>query len=248
MKKITIKSSVIALALTATAGFGGNASAGIFDQLASVANSALPAYGRDYMANTRPDLTEQEIATGIKQAMELGSDRVAETVTEEGGYLGADLRLSSGLRKAKKLALKLGYEQQFEEFEQQLNQATVAVAPITRDLLHTALLKVEITEPRKLLVAHDTAATNFLYTRLQTILQSQLQEVAEDSLKRSGAASSGEMIAAEIKFDDLLERLMIEHVVEQNLKGFFLQLAAQEQKIRLYPEYRSTPLLRDVFG
>lgn len=236
------------MALTAVTGYGVSASAGVFDQLAAVANSALPAYGRDYMANTRPDLSKEEIATGIKEAIVLGSNRVAEMVTEKGGYLSTDLRLSSGLRKAKKLALKLGYEQQFLEFEQQLNEATVSVAPITRDLLHTALPKIEIAEPRKLLVAHDTAATNFLYGRLQSTLQRQLQEAAEDSLQQSGAAASGETIASMIKFDDLLERLMIDHVVEQNLKGFFLQLEAQEQKIRLYPEYRSTPLLRNVFG
>jgi len=247
VKIIKIKSSVIALTLTAGTGFGMPASAGVFDQLAAVANSALPAYGRDYLMNYRPDLSEELLASGIRELIEIGSARVVASLTKEGAYVES-LRMSSGLRKAKKLAAKLDRQKQFEQFELQLNQAAVAMAPMLHDLLVTAIADLEISEPRKVLAAHDTAATNYFYAQVAGILQRQLQPIAKDLLKQSGAADSGERIGALIKFDDLLERLMVEHVVERNMKGYFVQLELQEQEIRRNPDSRSTRLLREVFG
>jgi len=114
-------------------------------------------------------------------------------------------------------------------------------------LLKNAVTRVEITEPKKLLSAQGTTATNYLYTRLQTTLQRKLQPVAHDVLEASGATDSSEAIGSVIQFDDMLSRLMVDHVVEQSMKSFFLELELQEQEIRQNPSSRSTALLRDVF-
>ena len=114
-------------------------------------------------------------------------------------------------------------------------------------LLKQAVTGLEISQPKKLLASQGTTATHYLYKRLQTRLQRKLQPVAQDALQASGAADSSEAIGSMIQFDDMLDRLMVDHVVEESMKGFFLELELQEQEIRQNPASRSTALLRDVF-
>ncbi len=249
MKRITIKSSVLALALAAISGMGSQASAGVFTQLVSVANSALPAYGREQLLSYRPDLDKEQISNAIREALVVASDRVVETVVAEAGYQGdGEVKLSSDLRKAQKIATKGGHEEAFDLLEEQLNQAVIAAAPATRDLLKSAVAQIKITEPRVLLVAHDAAATDYLRMRVMERVQRQLQPVVEELLLESGAKHSCDNIASKIKFGNLLETLMTEHVVEYSLSGFFKQLEVEEKSIRRDPDSRSTDLLRDVFG
>jgi len=244
VKKIKKQIPVIALVVTAATAFNVPASAGVFEQMAAAASSS---YSREYMMNTKPELSDEQVARAIKEVIELGSDRVVENVIQEGRYDNRQ-RLSAGLRKAKRLATRHDYRDQFLQFEQQINEATVALAPAMNGLVKQAVTTVEIAEPRKLLAAQNTTATNYLYTRLQTTLQRRLQPVAKDVLRATGAADTSEAIGSMIQFDDLLSRLMVDYVVEQSMRGFFLELELQEQEIRQNPASRSTALLRDVFS
>ncbi len=241
------KSSVIAFAVAALTSFSSISHAGIFDSLVGVANSALPSYGRDQLLSVRPDLDKAQIVTGIREALELASDRaVAKVVASAEGE--SQIKLSSDLRKAQKLARKSGQEVAFQQFEKQLNETMIAAAPAARDLLKTALEQVEIIEPRVLLVAHDAAATDFLRMRVMEKLQRQLQPVVAELLLESGAIHRCDEIASKIKFGNLLETISTDHVVESTVESFFLQLEMEERAIRHDPASRSTDLLRDVFG
>jgi len=202
VKKIKIKPQVIVLAVSAITAFNAPASAGVFEQMAVAASSS---FSREYMMNTRPELSDDQAELAIKEVIELGSDRVVEIVTQVGRY-DTPPRLSADLRKAKRLAARRDYRDQFLKFEQQINDATVALAPAMNGLLKNAVV-----------------------------------------LEASGATDSSEAIGSVIQFDDMLSRLMVDHVVEQSMKSFFLELELQEQEIRQNPSSRSTALLRDVF-
>jgi len=218
VKKIKKQIPVIALVVTAATAFNVPASAGVFEQMAAAASSS---YSREYMMNTKPELSDEQVARAIKEVIELGSDRVVENVIQEGRYDNRQ-RLSAGLRKAKRLATRHDYRDQFLQFEQQINEATVALAPAMNGLVKQAVTTVEIAEPRKLLAAQNTTATNYLYTRLQTTLQRRLQPVAKDVLRATGAADTSEAIGSMIQFDDLLSRLMVDYAGNQTESGIAL--------------------------
>ena len=87
MKKITIKSSVLTVTFAMMmTGAGERSHAGVFDQLAALANGALPAYGREQVMNFRPDLTSRQIDAGIREALVVASERVVEEVVAGSGY------------------------------------------------------------------------------------------------------------------------------------------------------------------
>ena len=249
VKKITIKSSVLAATLISSISVGNVASAGVFDQLAAVANSALPAYGRVQVMNNRPDLNSEQIESGIKEALALASDRVVAKVVAEDGYkINDEIPLSSDMRRARKTAVKLGQQASFEQLEQQMHEAVVATVPVTGTLLKEAVSRMEFIEPRVLLTSHETAATDFLRHRVSVSLQRQLQPIVIGFLKRTGAASTSARLANEIKFGNLLDTLIANHVIEQSIDGFFDELEKEETEIRQNPASRTTRLIQRIFG
>lgn len=248
MIKINIKSTVAAFTLATLTGLGNVSSAGVFDQLVSAANGALPSYGREHSVGYRPDLENEQIAAAIREALSVSSDRVAKNVLSDAAYQDGAIRLSRDLRKVQKLAVKRGHGEIFDQLQQQLNEAVLAAAPETRDLLKSALGDIEIVEPRVLLIAHDTAATDYLRLRLAEKLQRQLYPVVAKLLAQTGATATANVIASEIKFGNLLATIMSNHVVDYSIDSFFLNLEQQERAIRLNPRYRTTEQLRNVFG
>lgn len=247
VKKIIIKSTVLSAAMITTLLTGANAQAGVFDQLAAVANSALPAYGRVQTHSAIPDLEPEQIEAGIKEIIAVASDRVVASVGA-GSFENADGSLSSDMRRARKLATKLGYEESFEQLQKQVNEAVIAAVPATSELLKATIERIEFTEPRTLLISHDTAATDFLRSRVSGSLHRQLQPLLVGLLEDSGASGTSAMLASQIKFGTLLDTIVENHVLEQSIDGFFDQLEVEESFIRQNPESQTTSLLKRVFG
>ena len=253
MKKIIIKSSVLGLALATFTGLGGTASAGVLEQMAAVANGALPAYGQDQMLSVKPELTDKQIAIALREALTVAAGRVGARAADK-GYLvegelkmPSELRKPSSLRKVGKLAGKQDFELLHRRFDKQMQEAVLTTAPFVAELVKMELRSVEIVQPRVLLVSYDTAATSFLRSRTEIALRRQLQPVAEEMLIQSGAIDSAALIASKIQFGDLLERMVIDYAVDHSINGFFYQMEIEERAIRADPDYRSTRLLSSIF-
>jgi len=241
VKKIIIKSCGQTVVLVSLLGLSGISSAGVFEQLAAVANSALPAYGRVQTMSPRPELKDHQIESAIRQALRLAADRTVQIEDDT-------LTLSADLRRAKKAAVKLGHGQSFELLTRQIEEVVIAAAPGTAALFKEALELVEFDKPRQLLEAHDAAATDYLRHRVAVKLQRQLQPVVEDLLQQSGASDVSAQIAEKIKYGNLLEIMISDHVIQRSVDGFFRHLEVQEKAIRHSPDHQSTNLLRHVFG
>ena len=98
-----------------TIGVGERSYAGVFDQLAAMANNALPTYGREQAMSFRPDLPKRQIDAGIREALVVAADRVVQQVVADSGYsTGGSAQLSADLRSVQKTAIKLGHEASFE--------------------------------------------------------------------------------------------------------------------------------------
>jgi len=249
VKNIIIKSSVLSAAIVMTIGVGERSHAGVFDQLAAMANGVLPAYGREQAMSFRPDLPKRQIDAGIREALVVASDRVVQQVVADSGYsIDGEVRLSSDLRRVQKTAIKLGHEASFEQLKKQVNEAVIAVVPVTGKLLKAEVRRVELSEPRGLLASHETAATDFLRRKVSVNLHRQLQPLVMDLLRRTGAASTTATLASEIQWGNLLDTVTENHIIEQSIDGFFDKLEVQEAIIRQDPASRPTKLLQKVFG
>ena len=241
---------ILTSTLSLTAGMQ-TASANMFTQLVAAANGALPSYGRSIVASHRSDLNDQRIASGIRAALTTSIDRVAERMVVELGRTDAELkaRLPRDLRKIQKVLNRSPSNQQLvESFEEQLIATVVMVTPVTQDLLQREVSRIEIISPRHLLAAHDIAATEYLHSTVRGNLERDLRPAVEQLLIRSGAMQSGQEIASGTKHEHILSSRMIDFVIQQSVNGFFLMMEEEEWAIRHRPSFRTSDILREVFG
>lgn len=226
-----------------TIAVGTNVQAGVFDQLAAVANSALPAYGRVQMHAAVPDLAPEQLEAVLKEIIDVSSDRVVARVAAE-SLNDVEIPLSPDMRRVQKRASRLGYEKSFELLRKQVNEAVIAVTPATGELLKASVDRIEFAKPRILLVSHDTAASDYLRSRVSVSLQRQLRPLVVDLLEDSGAGSTSDILASQIEYGTLLNSIMEQHVLQQSIDGFFNKLEIEESFIRQNPDSPITSLLK----
>lgn len=250
---MTIKTkSTVVLAAISTAVFllgAQHSRAGVFDNLASVANGALASYGREATQMERASLSSDEIDAGLRQALIVGCANIVDRLHSDAENVRVEL--PGWLRKAKKIATKIGYGQDFVELEEKLNQAAIEVAPATRDILTELVAKIDIDDPRAILDGTNVAATRYLRRHVGDRAANQLLPIIVDALSNVGALENSTQIASHVRHKPRIADLqndLADHVVAQSLDVFFHDLAIEEREIRMSPDKRSTELLRKVFG
>lgn len=228
--------------------------AGVLDQLMNAADQALVTYGRDAVSVGRDDLSVTEVSAGLREVLLLGSDNVGQRLAGDNAYSSDSvirIALPEAWDEARDIAARIGYQSEFDELEQQLNQVAEATAPKTRDYLHQAIDRLELVNALEILKAGDTAATDHLRRMVAGKIQRALRPHIEESLKSSGASVRSNKISKRISRLPMVRDLGIDladHVVEFSLDGFFHYLRKEEQTIRRHPERYSSDILNKVFG
>jgi hypothetical protein len=229
-------------------------SASVFDQLINAADQALVTYGRDAVVAGHANLPSELVSDGLREVLMQGSRSVGERLAKENGYAGdAAIRISlpNAWNDAREIAARIGYQDEFDELEQQLNRVAEKAAPTTTDYLQQAIERLQLQNAADILNAGDTAATAHLRRTVAGEIERALRPYIEESLQNSGAAGRSDEITRRIASLPMVRDLGIDladHVVELSLDGFFHYLSKEEQAIRTDPARHSTDLLKKLFG
>ena len=200
-------------------------------------------------------LTVAEIDLGLRQALTLGTERVAVRVGKVDGYF-ADPKIHIPLPGT------LGdLQQQFDgvpyistlldDLELRMNRAAESAVPAAKQIVVQAVSSITLEDAVGILRGGDTAATDFLRAKTEDSLRETFTPYIKQALSESGAfrtlqnvadAPGVSMIMGDYR-DDLTK-----HAVNFGLDGLFYYVALEEQRIRENPLARTTELLRKVFG
>lgn len=239
---------VIALLLSGVTGVQAN----MLENLANVANGALPSYGRADAPGRRADLGSVEISDALRELLTIGCSNVVKKL-QRYGYNNPSVRidLPKKWRKARKIAARIGYSSEFDKLEQRLAEIAVAIAPATRDLLNEMIEELDIADPLGVLTGSEVAATVELRSRVASKLAQRLHPIVHASLESSGVLRVSNEIVRQVRHLPLIklkETDFTAHVVDESLEGFFHYLAQEERAIRLQPYDQQSDLLRRVLG
>lgn len=199
-------------------------------------------------------LDSQTIAAGLKQALEIGSERAAGTLGKVDGYLKnppVHIPVPDQLQRAEGLLRKLGAGKYADQFVTSLNRAAEAAAPKAKPIFVEVIRNMTIEDAVGILRGGDDAATQYFRhhsrDRLTAIFRPVVARTTNDVgatayYKRfvEKAASTGLVDTRGLDLDD--------YVTRKALDGLFYILAQEERRIRQDPIARTTELLRQVFG
>ena len=249
--RFVIAASVAALLATpASAGFG--------DLLKKIEDEGKQILEQKQTApsGSTSQLDYETVIAGLKEALDVGSRRAVETISQQDGYLGnPEIRIPmpDQLEQASGLLKKFGLGSQVEQFELSMNRAAEKAAPQATEILVETIKGMSFEDARNILNGPDNAATEYFREKTTPQLTELFQPSVKDSMAEVGVTKYyGDLTKEAAKVPmvgDMADNYNLEdYVTEQALNGLFTMLAAEEKKIRENPAARTTDLLKQVFS
>lgn len=239
------------LANTASAGFGDFVK-GLEETSKEVLDKNLNGGNSGSVLPT--NLDTNTLIQGLKEALEVGSRRAIDSISQDGGYLNnANIRvpMPAPLDKAASLLNRMGMEKQVEQFEQSMNRAAEKAAPHATELIVGALKEMTIEDAKRIYEGSDNAATEYFREKTSARLTELFKPSITESMADVGVTRYYGAVAEEAKqlpyVGNNLNINLEDHVTEKALDGLFTVLAEEEKKIRENPAARTTDLLKKVF-
>ncbi len=199
-------------------------------------------------------LSEGEIARGLKEALQVGTDRATSTLSAKGGFSN-NPRLRLGLPdEMQGLASALravGLGGRVDALEDKMNEAAEAAAGEAVPVFTAAITSMTVRDAFAILNGDDDAATTYFEARTSDELRARFSPVVNGAMREVGVYSSLQDVLkayAALPFSKPPAPDLGDYVTNAALSGLFQTLAEEEKKIREDPAARSTELLRQVFG
>ncbi len=219
---------------------------GLPDALKSVAPSSSKATGAG--------LDDRTIASGLKDALSVGTKNAVSAVSKLNGYFGNEaikILLPDQVQRVAEVAGRLGFQKQVDDFILSMNRAAEKAAPKAASHFADAIKAMTIDDARKILSGSDTAATEYFKSKTSTKLYDEFKPSVSESMNQVGVTHAYNAMmgkAPNLPFAKP-ESLDLDHyVTTKALDGLFYTVGQEEKKIRTNPAARTTELLKKVFG
>lgn len=244
----------VALALLLAAAPGPAVAQGsFFDQ----AKKALEGLGGLVPGGAAPGggiLSRGEIASGLREALRVGTERVVGQVGARDGY-NADptihIPLPGILNDVQSALRRFGMAGLANDLELRLNRAAEAAAPAAKELFWQAIGAMTLEDVEGIYNGPDDAATRYFQGKMTPTLARRMAPVVNRILAEVGAIRSYDAMMAQYQampFVPDVKANLTEYVVEKAMDGLFHYVAQEEAAIRNNPAKRTTEILRRVFG
>ncbi len=199
-------------------------------------------------------LGEGKIASGLKEALQVGTMNAVQSTGRPNGYFGnpaIKILLPQQLQLMEKGLRLMGKGPQVDEFVLGMNRTAEQAAPLAKPIFLDAVKQMTFQDARQILSGGDTAATDYFKRKTSDKLAAAFTPEVEKAMANVGVNrqySSLMGVASSLPFGKSGTLDINRYVVSKSLDGLFYVLGQEETKIRKNPAAQVTPLLKQVFG
>lgn len=203
---------------------------------------------------TSAPLSEEQVAAGLKQALQVGSDRATSVLSKAGGFSDDPLLrlgLPDELEPLASTLRNMGMGSTIDALELKMNEAAEAAVGEAAPVFGSAIASMTVQDAFAILKGNDDAATRYFEAHTSDELRTRFSPVVKNAMSQVGVYRSLENVFAAyetLPFSKPAAPDMASYISDGALAGLFQTLAKEEKKIRDDPAARSTALLRRVFG
>lgn len=199
------------------------------------------------------NLSETEIAAGLKEALATGTQRAVSRIgTLDGFWQNPRLKipLPESLVKVEKTLRTFGQGAKVDEFHLSLNRAAEQAVPEAAAIFGNAIRGMTLADARSILSGAPTAATDYFKGKTSAALTAKFMPIVTKATASVGATRKYKDLAGKVgRFATGFQLQDIDaYVTERALEGLFTTLGDEEMRIRQDPAARTSELLRKVFG
>lgn len=217
----------------------------IGELLKKASNIALPSSS---------GLSTDEIAGGLKEALQKGAQTGTQKLSTPGGFLeNAALKIimPPEAQKIESTLRRLGFNQLMDDMIVSMNRAAEDACKTAVPIFTTAIKEMTITDGINILRGSDTSATSYLRSKTNTALAQSFSPIIKTSLDKVNATQYWEKIITTYNSVPLIGKKMnpdlVGYVTDKSLSGIYTEIASQEKDIRANPAARTSALLQKVF-
>jgi hypothetical protein len=251
----TMLSALTAVVVLLTVSLSGLCAADLLgDALKKGLPEALKSVAPSTGSATGAGLDDRTIASGLKDALSVGTKNAVSAVSKLNGYFGNEaikILLPDQVQRVAEMAGKLGFQKQVDEFILTMNRAAEKAAPKAASHFADAIKAMTIDDARKILSGNDTEATEYFKSKTSSKLFDEFKPSVSESMNQVGVTRSynammGKVPAVPFAKPESLD--LDRYVTTKALDGLFYTVGQEEKKIRTNPAARTTELLKKVFG
>lgn len=208
-------------------------------------------------AGTTPGLTNDEVISGLKEALNVGIKNSVSMASVTDGFLkNQDIRLPfpEDAIKVKQKAIEWGLSGQVDKFETTLNRAAEEATKTALPIFVDAIKNMSIQDGFTVLRGGDGAATKFLRDNTTSRLVAAFSPKVGEAISKVKLTDYWNPIitkynsAMSITGGQKINPDLNAYVTERAIDGLFKLVEKEENKIRKDPAARVTEILVKVFG
>lgn len=199
-------------------------------------------------------LTEGEVASGLKEALNKGIEKGVAQLSKQDGYFKdpqIKIPLPQEAQVVEAKLRQLGQGAKVDEAILSLNRAAEDAASGAKDIFIAAIKNMTVTDAMGLLNGDEDAATRFLESTTRAELVAKFRPIVKASLDKVGATKHWNTIFTTYNKLPMVTDVnpdLEEYATNKAIDGLFIQIAKEELEIRKNPGARVTDLLKKVFG
>lgn len=205
-------------------------------------------------ALTEKDLTTDEVAAGLKEALIKGVKNGTDQASAlDGFYKNQDIKIPfpKNVEKVAKAVKKIGMEKQVKEFVVTLNRSAEQAAKEAAPIFVNAIKDMSIDDAWDILRGDNKkAATAYLQEKTTSQLAEKMSPIIDEKLKSTNATKYYKDIIEAYNKLPLVTKQdsdLTSYATNKTIQGLFYLVGQEELKIRENPGERTSDLLKKVF-
>jgi hypothetical protein len=207
--------------------------------------------------NTAPKLSNEEVISGLKEALNVGIKNSVSYTSITDGFLkntAIKLPFPPDAQKVKDKALEWNLDGQVEKFETTLNRAAEEATKEALPIFKDAILNMTVQDGFTILNGGDGAATKFLKDQTSSKLVAAFSPKVKEATSKVKLTEYWNPIinkyngAMTLTGGQKLNPDLDAYITQKAIDGLFYMVEKEENKIRKDPAARVTDILMKVFG
>lgn len=238
MKKIIL---LFAVAFTSVQSLSAQGIKGLFEKVSSA------------VSPTTGNLSNEDIISGLKDALRVGTDSSAKRLSKLDGFFGdaaVKILMPEEAKKVEKTLRNFGMGTMVDKAVLSMNRAAEDAANGVGTIFWDAIKSMSVKDGVQILRGGDFAATDYLKLATTKELTEKFRPVIESSLVKFDATKYWkDLFTTYNRFSSSqVNTDLTGYVTERALSGLFYNISLEEQKIRKDPAAQVTDILKKVFG
>jgi len=205
-------------------------------------------------SNSNDNPSPTEMAMGLKEALEKGTNLSVDRLNLENGFLGnpaIKLPFPEEAIQVERSLRKMGLDNLCDQLINSINRAAEDAVKEARPLFTQAIKEMTFKNVQGILLGSERAATDYLQQSTTDGLKVKFAPPIQASLQKVGATAHWETIMTRYNKIPLVKPVntnLTAYVTDKALQGLFVEIAKEELALRKNNNLRSSPLLQKVFA